>query len=340
MLWAVRYARLFAPVFAIEVSRYKGLPSTRNPAEARDYFTLLSIGLTMATDLAKHHQPVGDLLSGMIDSSSGGDIRLSEEQVASFHLNGFLAGVRLLDDGQVDQLREELDELLMPESQQSELWHEYHRNESADPDKVLFHALGAWRIKAGFHDLPWNPRFCLPASQLLGGPVRFWHDQLFCKPPRHGGVVAWHQDYSYWTRTKPLAHLTCWIALDDADEDNGCVCYVPGSHRWDLLPVTGLAGDMDAIREVLSDEQWQQFQSPVAAPVKRGQCTFHHGLTIHGSFENRTDRPRRATVLNVLRDGVCSASDEPLLAGIPVIRPGEKIQGPFFPLLFDGRLGN
>ena len=55
------------------------------------------------------------------------------------------------------------------------------------------------------------------ASQLLGDRgVRFWHDQLFCKPARHGGIVAWHQDYSYWTRTQPLAHLTCWIGLDEA----------------------------------------------------------------------------------------------------------------------------
>ena len=63
----------------------------------------------------------------------------------------------------------------------------------------------------------------MPASQLLGGPVRFWHDQLFCKPAHHGGVVAWHQDYSYWTRTEPMSHLTCWIALDDSDRDNGCL---------------------------------------------------------------------------------------------------------------------
>src|SRR5256885_674880 len=82
---------------------------------------------------------------------------------------------------------------------------------------VLFHALGAWRITPGFHDLLWNPAFTVPASQLLGGAVRFWHDQLFCKPAHHGGVVAWHQDYSYWTRTQPLAHLTCWIGLDDSN---------------------------------------------------------------------------------------------------------------------------
>jgi amino acid transporter len=60
----------------------------------------------------------------------------------------------------------------------------------------LFHALGAWRIAPGFHDILWNQAFTVPASQLLEGPVRFWHDQLFCEPARHSGVVAWHQDVS------------------------------------------------------------------------------------------------------------------------------------------------
>jgi len=130
-----------------------------------------------------------------------------------------------------------------------------------------------------------------------------------------------------------MAHLTCWIGLDDSTKANGCVHYVPGSHRWELLPVTGLAGDMQAIREVLSDEQWEQFNNPVAVELKRGECSFHHPLMVHGSFENRTDQPRRAAVINTVRDGVRSDTNEPLL-GEPVRIPaGEKMGGQFFPLL-------
>jgi ectoine hydroxylase-related dioxygenase (phytanoyl-CoA dioxygenase family) len=204
---------------------------------------------------------------------------------------------------------------------------------------VLFHALGAWRITPGFHDILWNPAFTVPASQLLGGPVRFWHDQLFCKPAHDGGVVAWHQDYSYWTRTKPMNHLTCWIGLDDATRDNGCLQYVPGSHRWELLPITGLAGDMDAIQTVLSEEQKRAFK-PVAIELKKGQCAFHHPLMVHGSYENRTDRPRRATVINVFRDGTRSDTGEVLLDGVPPVARGEKMEGQFFPLLFDPAVMN
>jgi ectoine hydroxylase-related dioxygenase (phytanoyl-CoA dioxygenase family) len=176
----------------------------------------------------------------------------------------------------------------------------------------------------------------VPAAQLLGGSVRFWHDQLFCKPARHGGVVAWHQDYSYWTRTTPMSHLTCWIGLDDATTDNGCLHYVPGSHRWQLLPVTGLAGDMDSIQTVLSPEQQACFK-PVAIELKKGEAAFHHPLMVHGSFANSTERQRRATVLNVFRDGVVTNSDQPLLKGVPALSRGTKVEGQFFPFLFDRR---
>jgi ectoine hydroxylase-related dioxygenase (phytanoyl-CoA dioxygenase family) len=164
--------------------------------------------------------------------------------------------------------------------------------------------------------------------------VRFWHDQIFYKPAYHGGVVAWHQDYSYWTRTQPMAHLSCWIGLDDSTRDNGCVHYVAGSHRWRLLPVTGLADDMDAIQSVLSGEQKNEFK-PVAIELRKGEASFHHPLMVHGSFENKTDRPRRAAVINVFADGVISASDRPPLEGVPPIPLGQKMQGQFFPLLFD-----
>ena len=283
----------------------------------------------MAKDLSTEHSPV----SSFLDLGETDPLRLTDQQIAQFHRDGFLPNIPILSEAQCDLLCDELRELFDPKHDGSEYWYEYHTNESANPDTILFHALGAWRIRPGLHDILWHPRFVTPASQLVDGPTRFWHDQLFCKPPRHGGVVAWHQDYSYWTRTRPLAHLTCWIGLDDSSRDNGCVHYVPGSHKWDLLPITGLAGDMTAIREVLTDQQWEQFQQPVAAEMKRGHAVFHHGLTVHGSFENRTDIPRRAVVLNVVRDGVFSDSDSPLLEGVPVVPSGEPLSGQFFPLL-------
>jgi ectoine hydroxylase-related dioxygenase (phytanoyl-CoA dioxygenase family) len=287
----------------------------------------------VVADLSTRHEPVGSLLGDAL-ARNPSSFRLSDEQLAFFETNGYLSGVRVLSDGQVETLRAELAELVDPARPGNKLFYEYNSNESLDSSRVLFHALGAWRITPGFHDILWNPAFTVPASQLLAGAVRFWHDQLFCKPAKHGGVVAWHQDYSYWTRTQPMSHLTCWIGLDDATRDNGCLQYIPGSHRWQLLPVTGLAGDMDAIQTVLSDEQKRNFK-PVAIELKKGECAFHHPLMVHGSYENRTDGPRRAAVINAFRDGVLSESNDELLHGVPPIPKGAKMQGQFFPLLFD-----
>lgn len=288
----------------------------------------------MTQDLSIRHDFVGSLFHDM-NPGQVVDYELHQEQIDFFRERGFVSGIRILSDEQVEALQQELAQLLDAQSEDRELFYEFNSNESTDPDHVLFHALGAWRIKAGFHDLLWHPAFTVPASQLLGGAVRFWHDQLFSKPARQGGVVAWHQDYSYWTRTQPLAHLTCWIGLDDSTRENGCLQYISGSHRWPDLPITGLAGDMMAIDAVLNDEQRQEFQHPVAIELKKGEASFHHPRLVHGSFANHSDHSRRATVINVMKDGVRSASNDPLLKGTPVIRAGQKVEGQFFPLLYE-----
>lgn len=288
----------------------------------------------MTKDLSTHHGFVGHLFTKPSLREEWSQYRLSDEQVESYREHGYLAGVRMLNDGQVEALRAEVKQLVDPRHPGNGLFYEFNSNESADRQKILFHALGAWRITPGLHDILWHPGFTVPASQLLDGAVRFWHDQIFSKPAHHGGVVIWHQDYSYWTRTQPMAHLSCWIGLDYSTRDNGCVHYVPGSHRWNLLPRTDFANDMDAILDALTPEQRRQFK-PVAIELKQGECSFHHPLMVHGSYENRTEKSRRAVVLNVFRDGVVSASDAPPLQGVPAVPVGEKMSGQFFPLLFD-----
>lgn len=285
-------------------------------------------------DLADFHHPITDLFP-KIDKTDMEKFRLTKEQLEFFEENGYLAGVQLLDEGQIEALKTALDEVMDPQHPMHGLFHEFHSNESADPNTVLFHSLGHWRIAEAFHDAIWNPAFLIIASQLLEDrAVRFWHDQLFCKPAHHGGVVAWHQDYSYWTRTIEMQHLTCWCGLDDATEENGCLQYVPGSHRWGLLEKPALAGEMDGLMSMLSEQQKAAFK-PVAIPLKAGFAAFHHPLLVHGSFANYSDRSRKAFVLNVFADGTISNSNEPLLQGVPVIPKGKKMEGKFFPLIFE-----
>ena len=285
----------------------------------------------MNKDLSAISKPIGKV-SNLADVNPQ-RFRLTDSQVESFHNQGFVVGNEPLTDEFVDLLCGDLGYLISPDNANNPLWHECHLNECDNGTDVLFHALGAWRISESFHDLLWQPAVTIPATQLLDSDIRFWHDQLFYKPPDHGGGVAWHQDYSYWARTSPMAHLTCWVALEDATIANGCLHYIAGSSHWELLPITGLAGDMHAIKQVLTEEQFDALQSPQAIELQRGQMVFHHPLTVHGSFQNTTDKSRPATVINMLADGVVSNSMEPLLDGTPVVTAGEPVTGQFFPLL-------
>jgi ectoine hydroxylase-related dioxygenase (phytanoyl-CoA dioxygenase family) len=260
--------------------------------------------------------------------------RLSDDQVRFFHEHGFVKGGRVLDEGQMAALREGLEDIRTGRNPRTGELYEVDDDYRADPDKNVFHFLGAWLIDEAFHDLLFHPAVTVKAAQLLGVPrARFWHDQVFYKPARHPGVVTWHQDYSYWTRATPAGHVTCWIGLDDATLANGCVHYVPGSHRWGLLPRISLTKDMDAVKAYLEPEQAAAFK-PEPMVLKAGECLFHDAHTVHGSYGNRSDGPRRGVVLNFMKpDTRCADGRNPLLTGVPVIPEGAVIEGDFFPMV-------
>lgn len=314
----------------------------KNPGRnlhCRENIIFSKIIFMSAKDLSTVHQLIGNIFQWPESPEEWKQYELKQEQIDFFRKNGFVSGIKMLDEKQVRIINGELADIADPLYPGHEFFYEFHSNESTDPSTILFHALGAWRITPGLHDVLWNPRFVMAASQLLGNvPVRFWHDQIFWKPPKQGGVVAWHQDYSYWTRTKPIAHLFCWCGLDDATKENGCLQYIPGSHQWGLLPKPVIAGELQGIKDFLNEEQKKQFENPQYAEVKAGEAIFHHPLTLHGSGANTSAKPRRAFVINVIADGVISDSDEPLLDGVPVIPKGKKIGGQFFPMLFDSAI--
>ena len=320
-------------------------------------------------DLSYISKPIGDLF-GQLPTNPEDYARclLSEEQIGFYKANGYLTQVRVLTDEQCNRILDEYKRFLLwnqpvenPDGKddahrldfpEKELLYEYHSNQSNDPDNVVTHMLGHWRISPLFHDLIFLPQVTVPTSQLLAVfhpseqtliPVQFWHDQLFAKPPHHGGGVAWHQDYSYWTRTEPMQHLTVHIALDDQTEENGAIQFIPGSHRWHRiedgkevpLPITDTDfKNMDSIQDILTDDEKKQFQ-PLPGLLKKGHASFHHPLMVHGSFGNRTSAPRRAAVVNYFAEGTRSNTDQPLLRGTVIIPPGEPLKSRFFPLVFD-----
>lgn len=102
-----------------------------------------------------------------------------------------------------------------------------------------------------------------------------------------------------------------------------------------MLDTISLTGDMDGLDALLNENQKAEYAKKVAIEMPMGYGTFHHPLMVHGSYENKSDIPRRAVVLNVFADGTESNSDEEMLKGVPTIKKGEKMDGQFYPLLFD-----
>jgi ectoine hydroxylase-related dioxygenase (phytanoyl-CoA dioxygenase family) len=296
----------------------------------------------MATAPGTHPGPLTGLFPRLRSREEADSLRLRPEQARSFEENGYVAGVRILDGAALDAVREAVERIRGGENPHLDLLYEVEEDYFRDPGRNAFHCLGGWLVEAALHDLVFHPAATVPAAQLLGlDRLRFWHDQVFYKPPRHPGVVAWHQDFSYWTRTLPMRHVTINLVLDDTLPENGCLHYVPGSHRWPLLAPVSFGQDMEAFRELLAPELRERFR-PVPVALKAGEASFHHPLTVHGSYANRSPGPRRAVVLNYMAADTRSAEGRiPLLKGTPVVPRGEVVEGDHFPIVLDlsGPLG-
>lgn len=140
-----------------------------------------------------------------------------------------------------------------------------------------------------------NPRVVGVIHDVLGtSHIKLFRDALMCKPARHGSQKVWHQDSLYW-RIEPMALCSCWLALDDATPENGCMRVIPGSHKWGPIAHSTVEGDfgVEATDLDLSNE--------VVATMKAGSALFFHSLLFHGTAPNTSDRHRRAMICSYMR---------------------------------------
>ena len=151
-----------------------------------------------------------------------------------------------------------------------------------------------------------RPEFASLARALgFQRPLLLQSMYLF-KQPRIGGEVGWHQDATY-LHTQPSTVAGFWIALDDADRDNGCLMALPGGHRGPLRRRFHRSGEA-MITETLDDAPWPDIE-PVALEATRGTLVVLHGLLPHASAPNRSARPRHAYALHLI-DGCAEYSPD------------------------------
>ena len=140
------------------------------------------------------------------------------------------------------------------------------------------------------------------AAALAGSDgIRLWHDQLLFKPPAPGsskGNVGWHTDRQYWSSCGSEEMLTCWVPFHPCDAAMGGVSFVPGSHRWETgAELSFFDPDLDRSAAALAGAHGSA--EPTVPELRRGDVTFHHGRTVHGSGPNLTDRPRRSMAIHL-----------------------------------------
>ena len=200
---------------------------------------------------------------------------LSVAQIDQFNRDGFLKGFRIFSSAEIAEHRRYFDQLL-------------ERVLAAGGDS---YSISSAHLKYGrVWDLLTDHRIVALVSDLLGEDVVGWGSHYFCKLPRDGKSVAWHQDASYWPLT-PSKTITVWLAIDDADRENACMQFLPGSH---LAGHLGYRRSEEREGNVLDQtvEDIERFGEPVDVELAAGEISLHSDLLLHGSGANHSDRRR------------------------------------------------
>lgn len=140
----------------------------------------------------------------------------------------------------------------------------------------------------GIYDLCTNPRILNLVEDIVGPNIICWASHYFCKMPYDEARVPWHQDASYWGLS-PSRTVTVWLAVDDADEENSAMRFIPRSHDKGHLEWKQAAGNVVLGQEIVGIDT---MGDPVSDVLKAGQVSLHADMLAHGSEPNQSARRR------------------------------------------------
>ena len=201
--------------------------------------------------------------------------QLTAAQVTAFNRDGYLTGIQVFDEDQIADTRRYFDEILA-------------RTLAAGGDS---YSISTAHLRYGrVYDLLTHPRIVSYVKDLLGENVIGWGSHFFCKMPHDGKRVSWHQDASYWPLT-PSKAVTVWLAIDDANVENACMRFIPGSHWFGHLTYTLTENDdSNVLNQTVAGVE--QLNAPVDDELKAGEFSIHSDLLVHGSEANASNRRR------------------------------------------------
>lgn len=209
---------------------------------------------------------------------------LTEAQVAEYHDKGYVVPDYRLPEETLEQIRAEHTALL-----------------AAHPERPEFrdNCSALLSFDLGFLNYARNPRILDMVEQLIGPDICLWNMSFFAKPAHNGKRTPFHQDGEYWPIV-PLATCTVWIAIDEATEENGCLQYIPGSHKENRLMAHEVSSDPNITlnRELKTSEYDESKAENLLLPA--GGMAFHDVYIAHGSAENRSPNPRRGMTMRLM----------------------------------------
>ena len=231
----------------------------------------------------------------------------------SYETDGFLVVESLFSDADLRQVRQRTDEIVAdPDSAPEGVGVGREGDTAADrsseeaANRAVRGTSFLVRFDPVFQRFAVQPKLLEIVRGLLGPKVKVFRDQMLLKPPG-GQAKPLHQDQSYF-RVLPEGELvTAWVALDEATSENGCMCYVRGSHTHGIFET---ATDPDRPVHHIPDTRGVELGEPVSCPVPVGSVIFHHGCCLHSSEENRTDTWRRAVILHYATSRARSEKDQ------------------------------
>ena len=232
--------------------------------------------------------------------------QLSPNQIESYQKNGFIVIEDFLSPQELEHWRKSVTTAVKERAGQKMPGKDIKTGEddgiNKDADyfgKVFDQLLNLWQTNEEVRKIILDERIGKMAAQLAGvDGIRVWHDQALIKRP-WANPTSWHLDNPFWSFYHKNS-ISIWVALDDATYENGCLYFIPGSHKLTNFKNSGIGKNMDGIFEVYP----QLINSPSAsAPMKAGSCSFHNGLTIHGANANMTNGFRRAMTCSYMPDG-------------------------------------
>ncbi len=225
---------------------------------------------------------------------------LTADQITTYQNDGFIHIPGFLSPAEISELKGAVLETARSMGKKKVGGDGVDWNEGDDfYDKVFTQRLNLWKLNDTVKRYILNPELGKMMCQLEGiEGIRVWHDQALIKEPFANGT-GWHLDVPYWSFTSRQA-ISVWIALEDATYQNGCMYFIPGTHKIATSENVGIGqnmGDLFRVQPKLGQVD------PVAVPMKAGDCSFHNGLTAHGAGANMTRGRRIAMTCGYMPEG-------------------------------------